>query len=134
MSLTTLRQKGLRGLLSVCLTLSLSGCVYLVVGSVGALGGYVVSPDTVEGVLTGSDYQEVWDAAVETVGVMGIIKERNDAAGMILANIQGTNVTVTVLRMSDAAVKLTVKSRKAFLPKIKVSQDVYMKIEKYIYG
>jgi len=133
MSLTTLRQKGLRGLFSIFLTLSLSGCVYLVVGSVGALGGYVVSPDTVEGILTGSDYEEVWDASIETVGVMGIIKERNDAAGMIIANIQGTGVTITVVRMSDAAVKLTVKARKAFLPKIKVSQDVYMKVEKYIY-
>ena len=133
MSLTALRQKGLRGLFSILLTLSLSGCVYLVVGSVGALGGYVVSPDTVEGILTGSAYEDVWDAAIETVSVMGIIKERNDAAGMIISNIQGTSVTITVLRMSDAAVKLTVKSRKAFLPKIKVSQDVYMKIEKYIY-
>ena len=30
-------------------TLCTSGCVYLVVGGIGALGGYVVSPDTVEG-------------------------------------------------------------------------------------
>ena len=41
---------------------SAQGCVYLVVGSVGAIGGYVVSPDTVEGTVE-RDFQEVWDSS-----------------------------------------------------------------------
>ena len=110
-----------------------SGCVYLVIGGVGALGGYAISPDTVEGIIGGRDLDEVWHAAVEVVSVMGVIEERNDAGGMLIAKVQGNRVTVTVMQISDQTIKLRIKARKAFLPRIRTSQDVYMKIEKYLY-
>ena len=134
MSFSLLRKNVLRNFFSVCLAMSLSGCVYLVVGSVGALGGYVVSPDTVEGVVAGYEQSQVWDAAVETISIMGVISESNDAAGVLICDLQGTKVTITTERMSDTAIKLTVKARKVFLPKIKVAQDVYVKIERYLSG
>lgn len=122
-----------RTILAVVLLLAgMNGCVYLIIGSVGALGGYVVSPDTVEGIITGHDMDKVWDAAIEIVSVMGVIEERNDTAGQLISKIQGSRVTITVMRMSQNTTKLTVKARKAFLPKIKISQDVYMKVIQYL--
>jgi len=122
----------LKKFLAVCmlasLTFSATSCVYLVVGGVGALGGYVVSPDTVEGLLADKDQEEVWDAAEEVVSVMGIISEKTAPGGLIVAKIQGTKVTVTIFQMSKSTVRLTVKARKAFFPRIKVAQDVYVKI------
>lgn len=124
----------LRGLLTGMLMLFSSGCIYLVVGSVGALGGYVVSPDTVEGVLDNKAQGDVWQAAVDIIGVMGIIEESNEPGGIILAKIQGTKVTITIMEISPDTVKLSVKARKAFLPKIRLSQDIYSKIVQKVNG
>jgi hypothetical protein len=109
------------------LLLSTSGCVYLVVGGIGALGGYVVSPDTVEGV-TSQDQTEVWDTASEIISIMGVIQEEQEAGGYIIGRVNGAKVTVTVVPIGTSSSKMRVKARKAFFPKISVAQDVYIKI------
>lgn len=105
----------------------LNGCVYLVVGGVGALGGYVVSPDTVEG-LTENDKLAVWDSAVEILSVMGTIQDQSEDAGTLVAKVSGSKITITVSSLNDTTTKLSVKSRKSFLPKISTAQDVFVKI------
>jgi hypothetical protein len=132
MSRVSLWRKNLGGLFLSVWLLSLSGCVYVVIGGVGALGGYVISPDTVEGVMTGRDYDEVWSAAKEVVSIMGVITDENKQGGVMLSKVHGTKVTITLFRASQTAVKLTVKARKSFLPKIQVAQEVYIKIENYL--
>ena len=117
----------LRIILLFVSVLFLSGCIYLVIGGVGALGGYIVSPDTVEGI-TDKSPVEVWDTAIEVVSIMGVINERNKEESILLAQINGAKVTITIIPISEHSVKLSVKARKAFLPKIKVAQDVYVKI------
>lgn len=104
-----------------------SGCFYLVVGGIGAVGGYIVSPDTVEGV---SEEKEgvVWDMAMETISIMGLIDEKDEATGMILATVHGAKITVTVTPLGESTTKLTVKARKAYLPRISLAQDVFVKI------
>ena len=119
--------------LLIPLLLFQAGCVYLVVGSLGAVGGYVVSPDTVEGV-TSYDKNQIWDAAVEVLSIMGLIEEQSEAGGMIIAKVHGAKVTVTIFEINQDTTKLSVKSRKAFLPKISVAQDVYVKIINYLEG
>jgi len=104
-----------------------SGCVYLVIGGIGAVGGYIVSPDTVEG-MTDADHVDVWDTAIETMSIMGLIEEENEAGGLILATINGARVTITVITLSPASTKVSVKARKAYLPRISLAQDVFVKI------
>jgi hypothetical protein len=113
--------------LLVLLLWPLSGCIYVVVGGIGAVGGYVVSPDTVEGV-TENDMALAWDSAVDVLSIMGLVVEENEAGGMILSNINGAKVTVTIVSLSPGATKVTVKARKAYLPKISLAQDVFVKI------
>lgn len=111
----------------------LTGCAYVVVGSLGAVGGYVASPDSVEGI-TESDLTTVWDAAVDIVSIMGMIEEKHEDGGIIVAKIGGARVTITIAPLSQSAVKLNVKARKAFLPKISLAQDVFVKIMSRVNG
>jgi len=99
----------------------------LVVGGIGAVGGYIVSPDTVEGT-THNDTVTIWDAAIEVVSIMGLIEEKSEAGGVILAKISGAKVTITLTPVNQTTTKVTVKARKAYLPRISLAQDVFVKI------
>ena len=99
----------------------------MVVGGIGAVGGYIVSPDTVEGI-TENDADIVWDTALETMSVMGLINEENEAGGIILASVHSAKITIMIVTISETATRLTVKARKAYLPRISLAQDVFVKI------
>ena len=115
-------------LIFFCACLSgLSGCVYLVVGGIGALGGYVVSPDTVEGT-TNHSFAEVWDAASDIVPVMGRLIQESEKEGKMKAIINNSKVTVSIVQYTPNMAKLSVKARKSFFPNITTAQDVYIKI------
>jgi hypothetical protein len=109
------------------LTVPLSGCVYLAIGAVGVVGGYVVSPDTVQGQVARSR-DEAWDSAKEIIGIMGQVLQENQPGSELIAMISGTKVTVTLVAVNVSTTKLSVKARKSFMPKIDVAQDVYTKI------
>lgn len=127
MKINLVQQKFVLTCLCLSLALTASGCVYLVIGTFGALGGYVVSPDTVEGI-TSNDKEALWDAAVNVVSIMGLIEEKQSSSGIIIAKINGARVTITIMPLNQSNVRLTVKARKAFLPKISIAQDVFVKV------
>ena len=125
--LLRIKNKIIKFILLVPILFNLSGCVYLVVGGIGALGGYIVSPDTVEGVTeTGS--LEVWDAAVDVISIVGVITDKEKESGIIKAKVGRTNVTVNIMPITSSASKVSVKARKTFLPKISLAQEIYVKI------
>ena len=105
----------------------LQSCIYLVVGGVGVLGGYIVSPDTVEGMIE-VDIESLWDTTVEIVSIMGIIEEQDDHAMMIQSVINDAKITISVIEVNESTVKLSVKARKHMLPRVSIAQDVYAKI------
>lgn len=109
------------------LSVFLSGCIYLVVGGVGALGGYIVSPDTVEGVAD-AELSTVWGTARDVVSIMGIVESETKSGGLINARIHGAQVTVLVTPSGSSTVKVSVKARKHYLPKISLAQDIFVKI------
>lgn len=113
--------------LFIPLMLMFNGCVFLVAGSIGVVGGYVVSPDTIEGV---SDYDvvDVWDAAKEEIGLVGIVLEEDEDLGIMTAKVHGSKVTVTIFETEDNKTRLTVKARRWTLPRIRLAQDIFMKI------
>jgi len=113
--------------LPIVLSLSLSGCVYLIIGGLGAVGGYVVSPDTVEGVAE-YDSQDVWDVSRKLVSIMGIVEEEFVEGGVLRASVHNVQVTITIIPLNEHNTKLRVKARKSFVPKITIAQDVFVKI------
>ena len=105
----------------------LNGCVYIAVGSLGALGGYVISPDTVEGI-TKNDKDDIWAAAQEIVKIMGYVEDEFEDAGILVAQINNAEVTITIASINDETSRLSIKARKTFFPKIRLAQDIYVKI------
>jgi len=114
--------------LALVVSLTASGCIYAIAGGLGALGGYAISPDTVEGD-SELDYDTLWDSAVEIVGIMGLIQTKDYKLGTIKATISGAVVTIDVAQISSAEVRMRVKARKNMLPNIKIAQDIFVKIK-----
>lgn len=119
-------------IVSLSLLGSLSGCSAILVGAaVGAVGGYVVSPDTVEGGV-GKTTEEVWQAAYEVAEIMGRITEEYETEGKIIARINDAVVTIKLFAMKADTTKITVKARRTMVPKIHLAQDVYTKITRQL--
>ena len=119
----------IRIVLAFFLTVSLAGCVPMVLVAVGAgaVGGYAVSRDTFEGI-SAKGQDEIWEAANNVLGIMGEVRNNDRKSGSIAAVVNGVNVTVSVIPISLTATKLRVKARKAIFPRIAIAQDVYAKI------
>ena len=119
----------IRTVLAVLLTVSLAGCVPMVLVAVGAgaVGGYAVSRDMFEGI-SAKGQDEIWEAANNVLGIMGEVRNNDRKSGSIAAVVNGVNVTVSVIPISLTATKLRVKARKAIFPRIAIAQDVYAKI------
>ena len=54
------------------LCMSFSGCIFLMVGGAGAVGGYALTRDTFEGV-SSKGQEELMDAAHKVLSIMGTI-------------------------------------------------------------
>ena len=121
------RSKLLALCLALVLPLSFCGCGVVVIAGLGALGGYVISPDTVEGV-TGYGEQELFTAADEILSIMGRVTEKSKMDGKIVAMVDGAKVTMNLMPSSKNSTTLRVKARKGMFPKMSIAQDVYMKI------
>ena len=104
-----------------------NGCVWLVIGGAGVLGGYMISPDTVEGV-SGRPQEELYASSIKVLSIMGHIEGKSKTLGEITAQVGGADVKVTVTPINTMTAKVRVKARKFFLPKSQTAQDVYIKI------
>lgn len=113
--------------LAALFCLTLNGCIFLVVGGVGALGGYAVSRDTFEGV-SSKGQEELESSAHKVLSIMGTITDEEPKEGEIEGIVDGTHVTVVITQINLTTCKLRVKARKDFLPRIGTAQEVYTKI------
>jgi len=104
-----------------------NGCVFLVVGGVGAVGGYAVTRDTFEGV-SSKGQEEIMTAAHKVLSIMGTITDERPKDGEILATVNGNHVTVDVIQINLTSSKLRVKARYAIFPRVGAAQEVYTKI------
>jgi len=114
-------------LLAAFLCVFSSGCIYLVVGGVGAVGGYAISRDTFEGVSSKSQ-EELLASAHKVLSIMGTILEERPKDGEIVGTVYGSHVTVDVIQINLTTSKLRVKARKMIFPRVAIAQEVYTKI------
>src|ERR1700679_2803066 len=103
------------------------GCVFLVVGSVGAVGGYAISRDTFEGV-SSKGQEELLTAAHKVLSIMGTITDERAKDGEIVATVNGNHVTVDIIQINLTTSKLRVKARNGIFPRVGAAQEVYTKI------
>jgi len=104
-----------------------SGCIFLVVGGVGAVGGYAVTRDTFEGI-SSKGQEELMSSAHKVLAIMGTITADNPKDGEMEATVYGAHVTVTVIQINLTTSKLRVKARKMIFPRVGIAQEIYTKI------
>jgi hypothetical protein len=104
-----------------------SGCFFLVVGGLGAVGGYAITQDTFEGV-SSKGQDEIFTAANKVLSIMGTIIDESPKDGEIKALVNGNHVTVKIIQINLTTSKLRVKARNTIFPRIGVAQEVYTKI------
>ena len=107
--------------------LTCSGCIYIVAGTVGALGGYAVSKDTMEGI-TEKTFSSVWDGSLKVLSILGDVVSEDKKKGVIEAEIDSSSAKVTIEELAINVVRLRVSSRKLLMPNIKLAQKIYVKI------
>lgn len=105
-----------------------SGCVAFIVGSaVGALGGYAISKDTIQG-----EVEKEQDALVKStltvLDAMGASEINDIDSGFIRAWVGSTRVTITIEQLTLSTSKLKVKCRKNFFPNLSLSEKLYVRI------
>lgn len=113
--------------LIVSLSLSLSGCATLIIGSIAAAGGYAISQDTIQGE-TEKDFETVWQSAVDIVSIMGTISSQSQELGRISGIVNGAKITVHVTQLTSSTIRVKVKARKALFPSIANAQNIFIKI------
>lgn len=104
-----------------------SGCVFLVVGGVGAVGGYAVSRDSFEGV-SSKGQEELLASAHKVLSIMGTISDERPKDGEIVGTVYGAHVTVDVIQLNLTTSKLRVKARQMIFPRVGIAQEIYTKI------
>lgn len=109
------------------LMMFLSGCVWLVVGGVGAVGGYAVTRDTIQGEYD-AKFTDAWRAAQTVCGTLGLINSRDASAGALEATIDRAKVKVEVAQITPEAVRLKVRARRGLFPRLGTAQNVFVKI------
>jgi len=119
----------MRGKLFALILVSLlsSGCIYMIVGGAAAVGGYVVSPDSVEGIVEYSQ-EELWKASKDVLSLMGKLQETSKRDGYLMASVAGARVQITISSFDSKSARIRVKARRSFVPKISLAQEVYAKI------
>ncbi|MDD5730967.1 MAG: DUF3568 family protein [Candidatus Omnitrophica bacterium] len=107
---------------------SVSGCVPLIIGgAVGALGGYAVSKDTVQGD-TDKPYESLWSSAGSVSRMRGIVKKEDPNRGYIELDTENSHVWIRLVRLTQATTRVRVSARKYHLPDLELSQDMFVKI------
>ena len=107
--------------------LLLSGCIFVIGGAVGVLGGYAISQDTIQGE-TSKSFTSIWSSAVEVLNIMGDVSIEDAAKGVIEASVDSSRVKIDVVELVPGVVRLRVKARKSIFPNIKLAQKIYVKI------
>lgn len=115
-------------MLAVSLVISSFGCAPLIVaGAVGAVGGYAISKDTIQGD-TDKDYDKVWYSALSVARLRGTITVEDSYKGSIELEAESSKIYIKVIRLTRTATRLRVSARKYHFPNLTLAQDIFVRI------
>jgi len=114
--------------LILCIFVSISGCAPLIIGgAVGAVGGYAISKDSVEGA-TDKSYDSLWQAALTVSKIRGEIKFESKTKGYIELEAESSKVYIRLVRLTASATRLRVSAKRYHFPNMNLAQDIFLKI------
>ena len=108
-------------LLSFCLFSS--GCPYLIVGAVGAVGGYAISDDAIQGD-SDKGFEKLWSSALKVTKIMGSIETEDRQKGIIEGNVDESKVKIVLEQLTNKTTRMRVAARKHMLPNRKLAQKM----------
>jgi len=111
------------------LAVSVCGCVPVLLMSVGGVGVYAISKDTIQGD-TDTPYESLWDAAMRVARVRGTILQEDFNRGFIHVDANPNRINIQFQRLTASTTKVRVSARKykkAF-PNIELAEQVFIKI------
>jgi len=114
-------------LVIMTIPLFLWGCIFMVAGAVGALGGYAISNDTIQGEID-KTFESIWKNSREVLEILGSIITEDKARGFIEAKVNGANVKIMIEQLTPKTTRFRVSARKYLLPKINLAQTIYIKV------
>ena len=109
-------------LLIIFLSVSTLGCALFLVGA-GAAGGVAISKDTAT-VNVDKSFEQAWNVTYKQLESMGAINLQDKKVGKIGANIQNSEVTANIKRLTRKTVTIEIKARKNLLPNVGLAQDI----------
>jgi hypothetical protein len=110
------------------LFLNIAGCAPLIIGAaVGAVGGYAVSKDTVQGE-TDKPYEDLWNAALTVSKIRGTLIAENYPSGTIELDVKPTKVWIRLIRLTQATTRIRISARRYHFPNLELAQDLFVKI------
>ncbi len=113
------------------LSWSLSGCAFFIVGVAGAVGGYAITRDTIQGEYD-AEYSKAWKASLEVCGILGSVISRDTSKGVVEASIDKAKIRVEITQITPEAIRVKVKARKGVFPKLGTAEKVFVKIVQQI--
>lgn len=115
-------------ILIMFMLMNISGCAPLIIGSaVGALGGYAISRDTMQGE-TDIEYDRLWNAMTTVARIRGTIKSEDYSKGYLNLEVESSKVWIRLIRLTKATTRLRISARKYRLPNFNLAQDIFVKI------
>jgi len=113
--------------------INISGCAALIVGgAVGALGGYAISKDTIQGE-TDKPYDSLWDSALMIGKIRGTIIQQDRGSGYIQLEAEQSKVYIRLIKLTSSTTRVKVKARKYHLPNLDLAQDIFVKIMEQVH-
>jgi len=90
----------------------LSGCVagVIVAGAAGALGGYAISKDTIQGD-TDKPYDMLWESATAVSQSLGTIKQEDSQRGRIYLESESSKVYINLVRLTRSTTLVKISAR-----------------------
>ncbi len=121
------RKEGVWGIVGLVFSLSTAGCAPILLVGAGAAAGYAVSRNSVT-VDLDKPRETVWRACLEETKRFGTIKQQDQANGRIDAQIQKTDVVITLEQLTAATVRVVIRARKNLLPQLELAQRLGVNI------
>jgi len=120
-------KRGALVLLPFVLLTQLSGCIFLLAAGAGAVGGYAITRDTIQGEYDARQ-DDAYRASVEVCGMLGTVLAKSPSEGTVEATVNEARVLVTITRLTQEAVRIKVKARRGIFPRLGTAERVFVKI------
>lgn len=105
----------------------ISGCVFVLAGGAGLLGGYVISKDTIQGEYD-VGFSDAWDASRSVSEMLGSVSASDSSSGVIEAMVDKAKVKIDITQLTKEAVRIKIKARRGIFPRLATAEKVFVKI------